>query len=158
MRDKGFIIAYTIIVVGVVMIMVTVFSNIILNELDLTQSERQSLKAFYAADTGVECARHYQNEYDAFDTTSERDTYDCGVGTFEAGLENPPDECVEHTYNFSLEGFNNGACADVEVTVTTRTINLGGDEVDVCDVRVVSNGKNSCDGPNIVERTRWENI
>jgi hypothetical protein len=158
MKKNGYIITYTIITISFVLIMVTVLTRTILNEIDIAQSEQQSLKAFYAADTGIECARHYQSEEDAFDTTSEKKTYDCGVGTFEAGRENPPEECEAEEYNFTLDGFNNGACTELEVTVTPREVDMGEETKKVCDVRVVSSGKDSCTASDPVERTRWENI
>jgi Tfp pilus assembly protein PilX len=160
-KSAGFILIYTVIIAGVIAIIIGVTFNSVLGELRISIDESESLKAFYAADSGIECVRFLQNNFQAFDTTTEENVYNCGVGdNFTAGFSPPTEECVAHIYNFTLDGFSNGSCANVEVTVTPRTIIVEGNPVDVCDLRVISTGRNSCSalGSKLVERTRWEDM
>lgn len=145
---------------AILVVVSTTFSSI-LSEVKISRDESESLKSFYAADTGIECVRYYQNNFQAFNPTTAQATYNCGVGAdFVAGFNPPETECVDHTYNITLEGFSNGACAIIEVTAIPRTIMVGGLPVVVCDLRLISNGRNSCSatGAALVERTRWEDI
>ena len=160
-QQKGFILIYTLLIAAVIAVVIGITIASAMTELRISRDEVESLKAFYAADTGIECVRFYQNNYQAFDTTSPRRKYNCGVGEdFWAGVSPPTDECEEHTYNFSLEGFSNGSCADVTVQIIPQTIYIDGSPVKVCRAKVTANGKNSCSatGSNLVERTRWEDM
>lgn len=160
-KNKGFILIYSVIMVSAILVIVgTTFSSI-LSEVKISRDESESLKAFYAADSGIECVRYYQNNFQAFSPTTAQATYNCGIGLdFQAGFNPPETECVDYTYNITLEGFSNGSCAILEVTSVPRTIEIGGNPVVVCDLRVISNGRNSCSatGAALVERTRWEDI
>lgn len=160
-KEKGFILIYTIIMISAILVVVgTTFSSI-LSEVRISRDESESLKSFYAADTGIECIRYYQNNFQAFNPTTDQATYNCGIGaSFVAGFNPPEAECINHTYDIVIDGFSNGACAIVEVTSVPRTIMIEGSPVVVCDLRVISNGRNSCaaTGAALVERTRWEDI
>ncbi|OGZ35846.1 MAG: hypothetical protein A3A94_01675 [Candidatus Portnoybacteria bacterium RIFCSPLOWO2_01_FULL_43_11] len=159
MKNKGFILIYAIIITGILAIIVGIAVNSILSELKISRDESESLKAFYAADAAIECVEYYQNNNSAFDTMSPNRNYDCGVGNFRAGLGRAGD-CINHTYNFTLNGFSNGSCVNVEVIVVPKEIFIGGNPVFVCDFEVISMGRNSCSalGASLVERVRWEDM
>lgn len=157
----GFVLIYTVLLMGIILLVAGVAFDSVFSGIQASKLHAESLKAFYTADAGIECVRYFQNYFQAFDTTIPEDVYNCGVGDdFRAGGNPPTSECVEKVYTFRLEGFSNGACTDVRVTTVPRTILIGGSPVVVCDLQVLSNGKNSCSasGANIVERTRWEDI
>lgn len=161
MNTRGFVLIYTVVIVGVIGIIVGIAVNSVLTETRIARDEGESLKAFYAADTGIECVRFLQSTHKAFNTTTAEDTYNCGLGAnFTAGFNPPTAECVATTYNFTIDGFSNGACAIVEVTVTPVSVIIGGIPRDVCRLKVFSNGRNSCSasGDKLIERTRWKNL
>lgn len=156
---QGFILIYTVIIVGIVGILTGIAFNSIMAETRMSRDDTETLKAFYAADTGIECVRFYQHYFRAFDTMTPTAKYNCGIGSdFTAGLGTA--ECVAHEYNFTITGFSNGSCTAVTVKTTPRTIMVDGSPVVICDFRVFSNGKNSCSasGSKLVERVRWEDM
>ncbi|MBI2023684.1 hypothetical protein HYT01_03945 [Candidatus Giovannonibacteria bacterium] len=158
---KGFVLIYTVIILGILLIIVGVGFSAVFSETFVSRDDRESIKAYYAADTGLECARYFSRNFQAFDVTSPQQTYDCGVGTFQAGLNPPRAQCdAAQTYNFTLNGFSNGACAEVEVDVTPVSMTVQSQQVWICKIRVTSNGNNSCTatGKNLVERTRWQDM
>ena len=162
---SGFSLIYSVIIGGLIFITAGIFLRGAFFEIIAAREEEGSLKAFYAADTGTECVRFYNGLNQAFDPMTEKKEYDCGVGTFEAGSVTPPPlpsscENGSKVYNLELDGFSNGAVANVEVRVVPRSITIEGQEIWVCDLIVISNGRNSRSvlDPNLVERTRWENM
>lgn len=162
-KQKGFILIYTLIIVGIIAVVVGIISNSILGELQISRDESESLKAFYAADTGIECIRYYQDNFKAFNKTTAQSDYNCGVGDdFTVGFNPPQADCSggEYVYDFTLDGFSNGSCANVKVTVIPRTIMVEGVPIEVCDLMVISVGRNSCSasGAILVERIRWEDM
>ena len=160
-KKRGFILFYVSIIGGAIAIIISIFAASALNETKISRDEAESLKAFYAADSGIECVRFHQNNSYAFNPTTPQASYSCGVGNnFTAGFNPPTAQCVEHTYNFTIGNFSNGSCSIIEVVVTPRTIYVGGSPVIVCNISVVSNGKNDCNAtqPYLIERTRWEDL
>jgi hypothetical protein len=161
-KQSGFILFYTVIIISVVLVTAGIFVETVLKEAHIARDEMESLKAFYAADAGIECARFLQSELDAFDTTRARSSSFCW-GTSNSrvtyGMNPATEECVAHEYHYELGGFDNNACVEMTVDVTPREITAGGDTFTVCDALVVSSGKNSCaEGADVVERTRWEDM
>jgi hypothetical protein len=157
---NGFVLVYTVLVLSIMLIIGGIFADTVVKEVGISRDEAESLKAFYAADSAVECVRYLQNNFSAFDTTQLEDTYSCGIGnSFPAGGDPPSSQCTADTRTFTLGGFSNGSCAVVTVNVIPRTIVVGGAPLTVCDVDVIANGRNTCSGSGkVVERTRWETI
>lgn len=163
--EKGFILIYTIILVGIILLISSLGFSTALFEFQASREEAESLKAFYAADTGIECVRYYQNNFRSFDPPA-GDVIDCEVGTFDTsshtvnnqGTPDPSDDV--YTYIFTLNGFEDGTrCALVTARAQPRVIVIEGDPVTVYDIQVISNGKNICSGTRgVVERTRWEDM
>lgn len=160
-HTNGFILIYTLILISVILGIVGLNFSRSLSEVFASRNQDQSMKAFYAADTGIECVRYWHGNFNVFDTTEPAQSYSCGVGNpFTAGTDPPTSTCEAHTYTFTLRGFSNGACADVKVTTIPRIIKVNGEDVTVCSLSVISNGRNSCSasGNNLIERTRWEDM
>jgi|GEM_PF-5695658 len=140
---KGFVLIYSLAIVSILLITISIFHNTAIKEIQVARKEGESLKAFYAADTGVECVRFLQDHYDAFSPTSPVRSYNCG----------PEGNLIQTggttTYNFRIEHFSNLACDDVSVLATRSSL------PNTWDITVNSSGKNSCTNPT-VERVRWQ--
>lgn len=149
---KGFVLIYAVVIVGVLFIVAVATVSSIVSEFQFAVKEIESIKAFYAADTGIECARYYQETAGAFNTTSNETTYDCGVGSFTAG-KNPPDFlCDTKSYAFTSGSFSNNACFTLQVEAKQDL-----DDPQLCDVSIISRGTGNCLVSTVaLERGRWE--
>lgn len=150
---KGFVLIYAVVIVGVLFIAAVATVSSVVSEFQFAVKEIESIKAFYAADTGIECARYYQETAGAFNTTINETSYDCGVGSFTAG-ENPPDLlCSTKSYALFTSGsFSNNACFTFKVDAKQDL-----DDPQLCDVSIISRGTGSCPaGAVALERGRWE--
>ena len=170
---QGFSLVYTLLITSVILIIVSLAFKGGIFETLTARTGAESLKAFYAADTGIECVRFYQTYYRAFNTTVSQASYDCdgptgGSPSFLAG-GNPSDqpaassECVEVPggYDFQITDFSNDTCVEIHIDVIPRSITIGAGTTKVCDFRVVSTGRNypcGVTGSNLIERVRWENM
>jgi type II secretory pathway pseudopilin PulG len=168
-KIKGFTLLYTVIIVSIIAVVTGIIAGSILKEIRVSRDEGESLKAFYAADSGIECVKFYQDNYQALDPRSPSQTYTCSSGdTFTAGGQNiNGDECIDESnpgnpinYNFTLHNFTNGACTEIDITITPETIYVAGEPYYVCRYYMESAGKNDCSAPGskLVERTRWETM
>lgn len=91
---SGFILIYTLLFMSVLLVVFGTILNSSVNELRASGDEVESLKAFYAADTAIECVRYYQEKKGAFNTTAPATQYNCGVGSnFSAGRSSGATTC-----------------------------------------------------------------
>lgn len=159
-KKEGFILIYTIILVSIVLVIVILNFSQSYSEIYSSRFAEESVKAFYASTTGLECVRYWDSYYQAFDTSKPPQSYSCGVGApFSAGLSTP--ECQDYTYpTIQLTGFSNGACAEVSVKTKAHTVIVGGVPVTYCTLSVQSVGRNSCSATGIkkVERILLEEM
>ncbi len=160
-KIKGFTLLYTVIIVSVIAIIVGIGVNSIIKETQISQDEGESLKAFYAADSGAECIKFFQENFRVMDPRSPQGTYTCQPGdTFTVGGDNEGGaDCVAVTYGpFIMDDFSNGSCTSITIDVTPETIYTAGVPSSICRYYMESAGKNSCSssGSKLVERTRWE--
>lgn len=155
---QGFVLIYTVLIMSFILVITGVTFSAV--EIDIRKSREslESVKAYYAADTGIECARYFQRNYQVFDPKKAPATYSCGVGSFTAGRS--ASGCINYTYPQFTLNFSNGSCTIVQVQSIQRTIIEGGVLKQVCDYLVVSNGRSTCGPTNrkVTERTRWENL
>ena len=156
----GFVLIFTILIVTVLLVITGSIFSFVTSQIKISRDEYESSKALYAADTGIECVRFYQGNYAAFNTTEPEQTLNCGVGTMTAGIPSPGAECSDHDYATStFNGFSNGSCALVSVSVRARSVVVNGVPLKICDIYIISSGRNSCSATtNLVERSRWENM
>ena len=153
-KTHGFTLVYTLLIVSAVFILVGIAFSGAIFESRTARTQAESMKAFFAADTGIECVRFLQTYFAAFTPTSPAAPYDCDgpagpMASFSAG--------GAWSYTIPLDGFSNGSCAQINITVTSR-INGG---FTFYDLRVISKGTNypcGVTGANFVERVRWENM
>lgn len=159
-KKKGFILIYTVILVSIVLVIVILNFSQSLSEIYSSRNAEESVKAFYASATGLECVRFWHSNYNVFDTSKSPANYNCGIGAnFSAGLSTP--ECQDYTYPpIQLTGFANGACAEVSVKTKAHTVTVAGVDVTYCTISVASTGKNSCSAVDTkkVERILLEDM
>lgn len=155
-HQRGFILLLAVVFLALVLVIASTQADTVLEEFRAVGREERSLQALSAADTAVACVGFYDREQNAFDTRSPAQEYDCGVGTFTAGgINEAPAECAAHQYQFLLDGFSNGACADVTVTTIPASFMAGDERIYTCDLSVEARGKNTCDAAaQLVERVR----
>src|SRR3989344_3573515 len=96
--------------------------TLLFSELEFSGTSKESLIAFYAADSGIECAIFWDIERNAF-ATSSTSSITCDGDTFTVGG-------VSGFSRFTIP-FSDGSCATVEVTKGANTV-------------VESQGKNIC--------------
>ncbi len=151
--NKGFTLFIATIVMGTLLLITAGITSLAVKQAFISSSGRESQAAFYAADTGMDCALYWDVNNDggndsAFSTSSAPSTITCdgnptpnigGLGG--AGFYSP----VTHTFNFDFLP-NNPYCA----TVTVRKEYVGG----VLKTTIESKGYNTCStsNPRRVER------
>ena len=95
-KNQGFALLMAVIVTGTLLLIVYALSNISLKELILTHAGRESQIAFYAADTGVECAMFWDLKnpggggVSAFDPFNGSSVIECNGNTIQAGVGTVP--------------------------------------------------------------------
>ncbi|HJL55715.1 MAG: hypothetical protein QGH85_00950 [Candidatus Pacebacteria bacterium] len=138
-KKKGFALLYSVLIASVLLAIGLAIFNITIKELLLSSLGRDSQFAFYAADTGAECALYWDFVGGAF-ASSSPSSIEC-AGTIIDGMGGKPYGVPStFTLDFSPEPY----CVTVSVTkydAPTRTI-------------VESRGYNTCDttNPRRVER------
>lgn len=108
--------------------------TLLIGEFKLAGIQRESVKAFYAADAGIECALYWELRHDSFNI-SESNEITCGEGidaTVFVGNN------VESAFTMPMQ---NGACA-----VVTVEKNVTGA---ITETHIQSRGKNNCDNPKV---------
>ncbi len=79
--ERGFTLLMAVLVASIMLSLGYAIFNIAVKELVLSSSGRESQFAFYAADSGVECALFWDLQYDAFSTSSALTEISCGIAT-----------------------------------------------------------------------------
>jgi len=69
-NNKGFVILIAVLVAGIFVVIGASILLISVKELELSTGQTQSQYAFYAADTGMECALYWDLRYSAFATST----------------------------------------------------------------------------------------
>ncbi len=136
LRSKGgFTLLLAMLISSIILSMSVGISVFIIRELLVSAMGRESQIAFFAADSGVECALYWDLKQNSFATSSTHVISCAGSSPIVGG--------VSGISNFDLT-FTNGACVHVKVdkTVTLSTT-------------IDSAGHNTCNlnDPNRVERT-----
>jgi hypothetical protein len=106
--------------------------NLAVKEVTLSSSGRESQFAFFAADTGVECALHADSQLDAFATTSALIELDCGTATSTLSRELSGTDYITR-FGITLGSGTRTQCVDVVVT-----------REDPKRTRIESYGHNTC--------------
>lgn len=124
-NERGFTLLVAVLVSGILLALGVAIFNIVSKEVVLTSSGRESQFAFYAADSGVECALYWDSKQDAFSTTSPQQPSCAGapVTNYNIAYDSGTDTYTT-TFSFSLGSGLIAPCTDVTVarqTNPTRT-------------------------------------
>ncbi len=159
-ENRGFTLLLSVLVAGIVLAIGISILNITLKEFILSGIARESAKAFYAADAGMECARYWDvsSQGDKFDVPrSGNASVTCMGGSATSGSASSGS-----IQEFSFEWGSPRVCAIVQVTKyysTSAPVNMGGSRncpTGVECTRIESRGYNKAcgeiTGANTVER------
>ncbi|MEK7136416.1 MAG: hypothetical protein AAB821_02390 [Patescibacteria group bacterium] len=125
-RKKGFVILYAVLVAGVVSIGGILLANIIVKQLMLSSFGRESQFAYYAADSGDECARQGYTHgafgvfNEGFDGEPEYLAGELGLLTCEQGdiIEGDDGEFKKFTFNVQLvDSEDSPSCARTTIWI-----------------------------------------
>ncbi len=113
---RGFTLLLSVLISSVMLALGFAIFNIVSKEILLSGSGRESQFAFYAADSGIECALYWDNEQNAFATSSSLTELACGgsivplTRTFDGGTS-----VLTTTFTFNLDGGVTRPCASLSV-------------------------------------------
>lgn len=154
----GFTILYAVLVAALALTLGLSIYNITIKELELSASGRESQFAFYAADSGIECAFYIDFVGTGFPTSTDStvpNSVSCGS---HSGLVLTPVSSDSQNFvsSFTLNLADN-TCAVVTVSKSPDgSLNLSPERYDdFSDTRLESRGQNDCvnlNNPNRVER------
>jgi|SRR3989344_646833 len=119
---RGFTLLIASLVSGILLALGLAIYNIVSKELVLSSSGRESQFAFYAADSGIECALFWDGA-DAFSTSSPSATIDCGNSGTPAAVTAIDDSVVfTRSFAFSLGASASDPCTEVTVEKTDAPV------------------------------------
>lgn len=113
---RGFTLLLAVLISSILLAIGYAIYNIVAKDLILSSSGRESLSAFYAADSGVECALYNDYKRDAFSTSSPKIPVCRGVNVSDYSVT--PDGAVYTTtfgVPFGQSMTSTGACVTVRV-------------------------------------------
>ena len=147
-REHGYTLLFAVLISALVLGVGVSILNIARKELLLNSSARESQYAFYAADTGYECAVYWDTVQNAFSTSSPASSITCGTTSAGATTTsavtlpvNPPLN-GPYVYSFSVPIVGN-ACAFVTLTKTYGTTILpSGSSITGWSTNLLSRGYN----------------
>jgi hypothetical protein len=132
----GFTLLLAVLITSIILGISVGFSVFVLRELSISAVGRESQRAFFASDSGIECVLYWDLRQfpSAFSTTTTSSINCAGSGYTVGGPSG--------ISNFTLN-FDNGSCAVVEVDKTAYPTTV-----------ITSHGRNTCNtgDPNRVER------
>ena len=133
-NNKGFTLLLAVLITSIILGISVGFSTFIIRELIISAMGRESQKAFFASDSGIECSLYWDLKQNAF-ATSSTSSINCAGSNYTVGGSSG-------VSNFTLN-FTNGSCAVVTVNKTVYP-----------QTKINSYGRNTCNtsDPNRVER------
>lgn len=156
-KEGGYMLIYSVLVVSAMLLFTAVLLRSTLSEFEVAQNANESIKAFSAAESAIECAQYWHARDRYFDTTSpvraiSCDTSNSNTSVSVGGPTPSGDPCTPRTYpEFVVGPFANGSCARVVVDVQPIAY---GDANAYCFINVRAQGLNDCANPTI-ERVVW---
>ncbi|OHA15475.1 MAG: hypothetical protein A3A10_02245 [Candidatus Tagabacteria bacterium RIFCSPLOWO2_01_FULL_42_9] len=134
-NGAGFTLLFSVLIMSIALAITLGFSGFVIRELIVSGLGRESQKALFASDSGMECAIYWDVKYNSF-ATSTVSNIRCAGSDYAVGG-------ISGVSNFTLN-FANGTCAEVLV-----------DKVSAYpDTLIESRGRSPCSSgsPNRVER------
>ena len=130
---RAFTLLMSVLIASVLLALGYEIYNLAVKEVKLSSAGRESQFAFFAADTGVECALHADTVLDAFATTSPVTEITCGVDVSPLTREDVGDDFVT-SFTFTSGAGKSAQCVDVVVTRSEPK-----------HTKIESYGHNTCD-------------
>ena len=138
---RGFTLLMAVLISSVLLSLGYEIYNLAVKEVTLSSAGRESQFAFFAADTGIECALWADSVLDAFATSSTVTELDCGTATSTLARQVDGTNYVT-TFGITLGEGTRTQCVDVVVT-----------REDPKRTRIESFGHNTC---NVASSLRLE--
>lgn len=165
-KNNGFVILFAILVSSIILLISMGMFNIIQKELVLSSYARESQRAFYAADSALECALYADiygigevNPSTPFSVTpqgSEQHTFNCGgasVTSFfledSGGTPGTSDGNPGYDFPYVFRYFNNYNSEDISCAYVLVEKNRKGTDLSQIEVRITAIGFNVCVQGNI---------
>jgi len=161
MKSKGFTLLFAVLIASVLLSVALVIFSQMYKTLLLSSASKESLAAFYAADSGVECVFYWDLKHEPiatfpdgiFATSSKSvdysgsDSISCDGQKFNKSWSfNPAKTSTSATTNFSLSFSDTEGCTEVTVSKIVNPDNT-------VNTTVESRGYNICaDSPRKVQR------
>lgn len=112
-NNKGYTLLFAVLVSSLVLAIGISILNVSKKEFLLASSARESVTAFYAADTGIECAAfHDDSARDIFSVANFSNGVNCAGNHFNISVDSSVLGTVVYSFDMNLD---NGSCAIVEV-------------------------------------------
>jgi hypothetical protein len=142
--NGGFALLYAVLITGLLVSIGMTIATIAAREVVLSSAGRESQFAFYAADTGIECALFWdirKNKFSNFDSASEPPSpITCNNQVISPSAFK--ETGVEFSTDFNVDlNASNGTCATV--SITKERLMAG-----VSKTTIRSYGRNNCVSPN----------
>ena len=139
-KEDGFVALFTVLLVSVILAMALGIASLSLKEIVLSSSASEGSKAFYAADSGIECGLYLERS-----TIGPINSFDCNGLSLPTSSSNDPD--AEEVVEFDLPlGESGELCARVKI-MREVTSGLG------YSTAIDSKGSNMpCDDPDNPKR------
>jgi len=147
--NRGFAMLFSVLVSSLLVVIGLSIFNITLKELTISTSARESQTAFYAANSGLECALRWDNLNgnglrSAFASTSASDEIDSAKSVIAlcntVRVNSATSATTEFEFKVNNSSDSNGPCAKVKVVKTP-----GSPTVEKMTTVIESRGKNICD-------------
>lgn len=117
MQPRAFTLLMSVLIASILLALGYEIYNLAIKEVALSSSGRESQFAFFAADTGVECALWADAQLDAFATSSEATVVDLDCGNVPSLLtRDTVGSDYITTFQITLGGGQHMQCVDVIVT------------------------------------------
>ncbi len=133
-KQKGFTLLLAVLVSSIVLSVGLAIFSLTFKELRLSSAGRESQFAFYAADSGIECALYHDQRANAFSTTSPSSSITCNNTSLPVTSSTPIPGTYVRTFSLVLDSASNRYCSNVTVTKTDG------------DTAISARGTNTCGG------------
>jgi len=137
-NDRGFTLLLAVLISGVTLSIGIAIFNITFKEIRLSSAGRESQFAFYAADSGAECALFHDWRNEAFGSGAASSfNITCADDSLEVTKTDVSATIDEFDFRMILDQVNSRYCADVKVRKEEVS-------TDVIKTTVISRGTNVC--------------
>lgn len=115
-KQNGYTLLFAVLVSSLVLSVGISILTISKKEFLLSSAARESVYAFYAADTGLECAVYWDSK-SRFSTSTPNlvDPLACGSDSSKLVINRPSDDFGEYKTFFHIKNGDNGSCARVTI-------------------------------------------